>query len=267
MAYMTLNEYIVNPMGKSNAILSAMTRESIKAQYDQKFHNVLLRENGKIDYYLYTDSKKNEYYIHVKVPSESCRDFYYDVVFKFFADETIKDAGRNLSKYYVQFFSNDPAFVFTYANAFIKNGLFCREVISKMSKEAVEKKAVEKNPQEVNGYAKILYFGITFIKERGLLNTLKFAGARPYNQREMLSFIDHADQKIADRQEEGKKQEVNKKKIMLDAGTAKKLNRYNLSDQAKNRIVTTTKKTVGVKKTKASNSSKNIKSTKTIKKK
>ena len=85
MAKMTLEQYIKNPMGKNNAVMSAALRETIKKQYDVKFHNVLLRENGKIDFRLYKNKDANTYYIHVKVPSETCENFYYDVVLKFFS--------------------------------------------------------------------------------------------------------------------------------------------------------------------------------------
>ena len=49
---MTFEQYITNPMGKNNAILSNMVKEAIRADYTRKFNNILLRENGKINYFL-----------------------------------------------------------------------------------------------------------------------------------------------------------------------------------------------------------------------
>lgn len=261
MAKLTLEQYIKNPMGKNNAVMSAALRETIKKQYDIKFHNVLLRENGKIDYRLYKDTTNNAYYIHIKVPSETCEDFYYDVVMKFFSDETLKENGRHLQKYYVQFYSNDPAFVYTYAHTFMVNDLFVKELLPKMSKEAISNRAVEKNPQDINSYSKILYFGITFMLERGLGNLLTWAGAEAFNLRALLDNVEHADKKISERQEEGKKYS-GKKKIKVDNATLRNIKRIGVSSDNAKRLVTTTSKTSKVKRIGASNSTNFVKTTK-----
>lgn len=249
---MTLEQYITNPMGKNNAVLSAITRESIRKDYSNRFNNVLLRENGKIDYFIYKNSKNNTYYVHVRVPSEVIPKFYYDVVFKFFADQSISDLGRSLDKYYVQFFSNDPAFVFTYAHTFLGNGLFIKELAPRMSKEALKYKAKEKNPQDLNGYVKSIYFAYLFMKQRGLLQKIMFANAPEFDLNTILSHIMPADQKIELRQEEERKRDK-RKKIQVDRSTLNKLNRIGISDSAKSRLVTTTNKVQKVRKTKAVN--------------
>ena len=77
---MTLEQYILNPMGKNNAVLNASTREIMRKTYTSKFDNILLREHGKIEYYLYEDSKNNAYWMDAKIPSETVKNFYYDVV-------------------------------------------------------------------------------------------------------------------------------------------------------------------------------------------
>ena len=130
---MTLEEYIANPMGKNNATFTPLMRESVKKSYKAKFDNVMLRENGKIGYYLYKDNKNNAYYIHLKIPSEVIENFYYDVVFKFFtSSDQDTGGGKNLEKYQVQFFSNDPAFVYTYAYVFAHNDLFNAKDLSEV---------------------------------------------------------------------------------------------------------------------------------------
>ena len=93
---MTLQEYAENPMGKANAVMGKFVREAMRQEYTAKFHNVMVRENGKVNYYAYKDSENNVYYIHVKVPSENVKKFYYDVVFRFYADAGITDNGRDL---------------------------------------------------------------------------------------------------------------------------------------------------------------------------
>lgn len=264
MDKMTLEQYIVNPMGKNNAVMSGALRETLKRQYDLKFHNLLLRENGKIDYTVYKDETKNTFYFHIKIPSETVENFYYDVIFKFFADEEIKDGGRNFAKYYVQFFSNDPSFVFTYAHTFMKNGLFIKELAPKMSKEAIKNRAVEKNPQDLNGYVKSIYFAYVFLKERGLLARVRSEGAFKFDIRTLLSNIEDADTKIAKRQTEGAK--VSKrKKIMVDKSTLNKMRRIGMNAETEKRLVTTTSKIPTIKTNKPVNSSM-VKKTKRTKK-
>lgn len=259
---MTLEEYISNPMGKNNASFTPFMREAMKNNYKAKFDNILLREGGSIGYYLYRDSKNNIYYAHVKVPSEVIEKFYYDVVFRFSATSDMDTAsGTNLEKYNIQFFSNDPAFVFTHAHTFMENGLFINELAFRMSKEAIKKKATEKNPNDSVGYVKSLYFAYLFLKERGLLRAIRYKSAEPYNQMLMGSRIMMADLKIELRQREESKRDK-RKKIVIDKNLSKQLDKYNLNDRAKSRLVTSTKRTATtntVRKTKAINASKSSK--------
>lgn len=255
---MTLEEYINNPIGKTNAVLTVAMRDSIRDTYARKFDNILLRENGKINYYLYENKKANAYYILVKVPSEVVENFYYEVVMKFTANSNVEDLGRNLLKYNVQFYSNDPWFVFTYAHAFIKNNLFIKDTLPRMSKLARSNKPSITNPREDTGYVKSIFFAYLFMKQRGLFNVSQYRGAEPYTKESLLKKIEPADQKIEKRIEEGKKYSK-KKKIVVDKQTARNIQSIGISDTARDRLVTTTKKTPTIKKTQAINKTKVIK--------
>lgn len=246
---MTLDQYILNPMGKNNAVLNASTREILRKTYVSKFDNILLREKGKIDYRLYYDKKNNTYWAHIKVPSEVVKDFYYDVVFKFTANESISDGGNDLFKYNVRFYSNDPAFVFTYAHVFRINDLFIKELYSKMSKEALKKPPVEKNPTKDIGYVKAIYFAYLVMENKGLNKKLKFVGeAKTLDSvgglGYLLSQIEDADTKVQARQEEGAK--VSKaKKITIDDKTYRNMKKYigRDTDMSNSKLqVSTTKK-------------------------
>jgi hypothetical protein len=89
---LTFDQYIANPLGKRNAVMSSITRESIRANYTNRFNNILLRENGIINYYTYKSST-NDYIIHIKIPSELVKKFYYDVVIRFYTDSKVADLG------------------------------------------------------------------------------------------------------------------------------------------------------------------------------
>ena len=204
----TFDEYIANPMGGKNSVFTQ--REMYRSMYTQKLDAILLREAGRIDYFLYKD--KDNYIAHIKVPSEVVPKFYYDVVVEFIPKGINSGLSKTLNnEYNVTFYSNDPAFVYTFAHAFIKNKLFFTDLEPKMSKLAVKNKAVEKNPQDQIGYVKSIYFAYLWMKRAGLFNKLKFdAEAKSYSKRIILATVEHADKKINDRQE--KEAELNKKK-------------------------------------------------------
>ena len=252
---MTLDEYIQNPLG-SGAVVSAIVKESVRRIYTEKFNNIMLRENGKVNYYKYK-TKDNQYIIHIKVPSETVKNFYYDVVFRFFADEKVLDLGRSLNKYYFQVYSNDPAFVYTHVYVFNKNDLFFQDLKGKMSKLALTERPKEKNPTEQLAYVKTIYFAYLFMSNRGLFKTITWKDAENYKASTLIDHIMHADEKIKLRQKEGEKIDK-RKKIMIDTATARKVSHMGISDEAKQRLVTTTNKVQKVKKTKAVNSTRVI---------
>ncbi len=202
---LTLSGYILNPMGKNNAVLNATAREAIRNSYIKKYDAILVRERGKIDYKLYKNKKKNTYYAHFKIPSETVEKFYYDTVLEFYADENIKNT-NNLFDYNVKFYSNDPAFVYTYAYVFSHNDLFVEDLMSRMSKKALKTDAKEKNPSNQVGYVKTIYFAYLTMKQKGLNNLSKFdAECSSYSKVALLSSVEDADKKIGEREAEGAK--------------------------------------------------------------
>ena len=244
---MTFEDYITNPMGKSSAVMTAAHREILRGQYKVKFDNILLREKGKIDYRLFKDSKNNEYWIYCKIPSELCKNFYYDTIIKFSADEKVKSGGRDLFKYYARFYSNDPSFVYTYAYVFAHNNLFINELSSKMSKTALTQSPSEKNPGNNVGYVKSLYFVYLLMENRNLNKVSTFEKqADPLDPNFLMNNVMPADQKIAEREEAGRGVSQ-RKKVKVDDATLRKINRITkgkLSERAKDRLAVTTTKTV-----------------------
>lgn len=221
---MTLEEYIINPMGKSNAVFNSVAREAIAANYRQKFERLLMREHGLIGYQIYKDMKKNEFYIHLRIPSEVVPKLYYDTVLKFYADENVKESGKNLLKYNVQFFSNDPSFVYTYSYVFIKNNLFIDSLKSKMSKEARNEAPDVTNPGKNVGYVKSIYFAYLYMRSRGLFEYNSFTSQGiDYKPSLLLNKITNADDKIEERIEGGKRvaQQKSREKKTQDRNTVK----------------------------------------------
>ena len=201
----SLEQYIQNPQLKSNAVLNATAREAVREDYTKRFNGILLREKGNINYKLYEDKKNNSFYAHFKIPSETVEKFYYDVVIKFFANEDVKNT-EDLFKYDIQVFSNDPAFVYTYAFSFMNHDLFIKSLAPKMSKKALKKTPEEKNPYLQIGYVKTIYFAYLWMKNRGLnkLNRFRTESSR-FSLVALMADIEKADNKIEERQAEGEK--------------------------------------------------------------
>lgn len=191
---MTFDDYIQNPMGRENAVIS--NRSMYRDLYKAKLDKILVRENGKIEHKCYSIGLK--YMCYLKIPSEVVPDFYYDVLIEFTPPKKLVHGG-SLKDFNVKFYSNDPSFVYTFAHAFIKNNLFITAYADKMSKEAIEKVAKEKNPGNQVGYVKSLYFAYLFMQSRGLFNKLRYVDI--YSEAAVKKQVMHADEKIKARQE------------------------------------------------------------------
>lgn len=208
---MSIKQYIDNPMGKRNAVFSQ--RDVFKKLYTEKFDKLILREAGKINFTLYMDKSKDQYVAHIKVPSETVTDFYYDAVFLFYSNDPTIKASPSLQDYSVKFFSNDPAFVFTYMRVFLKNDLLFEDLKSKSSKLALNNDPKEKNPYQVPGYSKILYFAYLFMKSKNLLTKSMYNSyAEKYSKSKLLSNVEHTDDKLSKRQELGAEESKKKAK-------------------------------------------------------
>lgn len=207
---MTFKQYIENPLGKRNAVFSQ--RDMYKALYTDKFDKLFLREAGKINFKMYYDDN-DKFYIHIKIPSEGVKNFYYDAVIMFYTDDAAVHSQPTLENYNVKFFSNDPAFVFTYLRVFLKNDLFFEDLKVKSSKLALKEDPKQTNPYQIPGYSKILYFAYLFMKMKNLFAKYMYKtyGSK-YNKKDFLKEIMHTDEKIALREELGRKEAEEKRK-------------------------------------------------------
>ena len=254
---MTLSQYIRNPMG--SAVFTAAMRETMHEMYTKKYGALMVREHGKIDYQFFKDIKNNLYYAVFKIPSETIEKFYYDVVLEFSTNEDVKQAATNLFEYDVRFFSNDPAFMYTYAYTFYHNDLFIDRFKSKMSKKALKKAPEERNPTNQIGYVKTIYFAYLTMLNKGLNNVATIEGScKKFNLSYILNDITDADTKIGAREAEGAKLQ-------------KKKQREKQQEERKKNSEFNTKTTSSIKTTKIIGSSssgiKKVKSVKTAKKK
>lgn len=238
---MSFDKYIDNPSGGATVITN---RNMYKDMYKSKFDNVLLRESGNIEWKVYyANDGQDSYYIYMKIPSEVIEKFYYDVVIRLFTAENKKKSNVNLREYAVEFYSNDPAFVYTFAHAFSKNNLFIKDLEPKMSRTALKNAAKVKNPKDNVWYVKSLYFAYLTMERYHLFNrTILKQRAIKYNKRELLSQITHATEKVEARQQAQEKLDKEKSKT-------KKIERKDKDLQSKQTRVSGIAKTSTVSKT------------------
>lgn len=199
---MTFDSYIKNPMGTGSSVMT--NRLLYQKLYTEKWDALLVREDGNIEYKLYKENE--DYYIHLKIPSETVPKFYYDIVIRFYLpkEEQKKSMERTLSSYSVQFYSNDPSFVYTFAYAFNKHNMFISDLESKMSKKALKEEPKVRNPKNEIGYVKTIYFAYIQIKRLNLMDKNRWPGMyTPYSKKVWKSVIEHADDKVQKRQELG----------------------------------------------------------------
>ena len=198
----TYTQYINNPLGEKSSVIT--NRGMYQKLYRDKLDKILLREGGKENYNLYKN--KDNYYIHFKIPSEVINKFYYDTIVEFYTDDALKAKSASLKDYYVRFYSNDPAFVYTFGHAFIKNKIFIEDLLPKMTRESKTTVAKEKNPKDLVGYVKSLFFAYLLIGDYGLFSkSLYDKSGQSYSKNKLLKEVEHAKDKIRKRQEEEEK--------------------------------------------------------------
>ena len=207
---MTFDKYIDNPSGGS----VFTNRNMYKTMYKDKFDKILLRAQGAIKYALYIDKDNiDSHYVHLKIPSEVISNFYYDVVIQLYTNNNSIKNEASLRRYSVKFYSNDPAFVYTFAHSFNKNGLFISDLESKMSRQALRHKATVKNPKDDIWYVKSLFFAYLAMEKYNLFSKPIYdTNAKQYRKKELLRNITQAESKVAARQEAAEKLEKEKKK-------------------------------------------------------
>lgn len=263
---MTFSEYISNPAGVKNSVYSH--REMYMAMYTDKLNKILVRENGDIKYEFF--KSKDKYYIYFKIPSEVVDKFYYDVVVEFYPKDVASSLKKTLKDYCVRFFSNDPAFVYTFAHAFIKNDMFIKDLEPRMTKDVIKHKAEERNPKDEIGYVKSIFFAYLIMENRGLFNKIKFDFCPEYDKKYLLSKIMNADEKIKLRQEEaqslgGKKKQANQSQSHPETDNVSKSRISNKINSLSNfGRMHTTAKTPVMKSTTKSAKSRGVKKTKRI---
>jgi hypothetical protein len=212
---MTFDEWIANPGGKGNSVIT--NRAMVHKNYTNQWDVIRVKENGVISYKLYTGNE--DYYIHFKIPTESEDKFYYDVVIRFFppSNDKTMTMERTLKNYQIQVYSNDPYFVFTYCYAYNSHKMFISDLKNKMSSLALTEPAKVRNPKNQIGYVKSIYFAYLEMKHLDLFSKVQWETiSKKYNKNVWSQTVEHSEDLLQKTKEIRAKNKKNKKKMQKE---------------------------------------------------
>lgn len=158
--YQTLKEFLLSPFGTIQDVNKTL-------KYNIRYDSL----KSKIHIEGYT-SVTDDYYIHIKVPSESDTTRIYDVIIRFFLPN--RKAFDNLGKYFVQFFSNSPGFMYQYAVLYRIHGFLIEDLYNKMDPDFINKLPEKSNPNMKMMYDSSIYFACKFLNENSFQYLSKF---------------------------------------------------------------------------------------------
>lgn len=203
----TFEDYAKNPSGGRTRMVGEA--ETARELYTKKFNEMMLRVNGKINYTLYKNTNE-KYVLYIMMPSEKDENIFYDVIVEFTTNDDTQKRLNKLTGYHVKFFSNDPNFMFTYANAFKHNDLLIKEYIKKFDPIVFKQHPTTTNPNKIVGYVKSLYFAYLVYKLKGLENKIMWTNAYPYKPQNLASQVMSGQEKLIQVQNLKKLQATNK---------------------------------------------------------
>src|SRR5574344_1775618 len=185
----TLEEFYKNPSGKG---ITANNINAVRGHFENRLKYVLGSAGKKIITREYIESETS-FYFHFLVPSDMGTNDY-DVVFHLHDD--VGGAGMSLKKWQIEFFSNCPSFIFTYAAAYAEHGLLIPFLANKYNRKVLGKLPAQKNPDLELGWDKSIYYALYTIM-KNLAFTQRFIlrrNAKPFDRKKLISEISTEDQ-------------------------------------------------------------------------
>lgn len=152
----TLRSFYKNPSGGS---ASALAIGAVRYGFEHRYELVTKKLKKKIPIAIFRENDMS-FYFHILVPSDT-RDMTYDVVIHFFEKTNDpNDTHMSMKDWQVEFFSNCPSFVFTYAYAYNKKKLLIDFLSDKLGSSAINDKPTEKNPELYVMWDKSIFYAI-----------------------------------------------------------------------------------------------------------
>lgn len=153
ISHQTLKDFLECPFGTPN--------KQKHLKYEDKYQSY--RKSNKIVIESSIEYEKN-YFIHVKVPSESQKgSSYYDVVVQFFTSNEKVERELTVENYYVQFFSNSPGFVYKYASLYKLQGYLIETLYDKFDKGMLDVLPDKANSSYELYYDSSIYYACRYL--------------------------------------------------------------------------------------------------------
>ena len=154
---MKIQEYMKNPAGKGAVIPG---KDMFIQNFDYRYQ--VLSKEKEFELNIYTQG--NEVFYHILVPSEGkYRENKYDVIIKFKPEGIGDKIDGSYKQYNIEFFSNSPAFAYTYAYVAKLNGLLVMELANKFDEKILNYPPTSRNPGLLFNYEKSLYFACKYL--------------------------------------------------------------------------------------------------------
>lgn len=146
-----------NPAGKGAVIPG---KDMFIQNFDYRYQ--VLSKEKEFEMNIYTQGE-NVFY-HILVPSEGeYRENKYDVIIKFKPEGLGSKLDKSYKQYNIEFFSNSPAFAYTYAYVAKLNELLINELYGKYDEKILNYPPTSRNPGLLFNYEKSIYFACKFI--------------------------------------------------------------------------------------------------------
>ena len=157
ISHQTLKEFIEAPFGVPNM--------SKNLKYEDRYQSY--KRNNKIKIESSIEFEKN-FFIHLKVPSESQEKMFYDVVIQFFTTDDKIERQLTVENYYVQFFSNSPGFVYKYAALYKLQGYLIESLYGKFDSGTLEILPDKSNSSYELYYDSSIYYACRYLLDNKL---------------------------------------------------------------------------------------------------
>lgn len=249
--FQNLSDFVIQPFGN----VDSEEQKRLEKIYQSN------KKHLKIEGYTIID---DDYFIHIKVPSDSNPNQFYDVVFLFFTDNNKVKRGFTLNKYYVKFFSNSPSFIYQFAALYRINGFLIDFLFDKMDAEYAE--TPPKNPKKMM-YDKSIYCASKFLLDStaalsklGLVTRRKkdkekfFSDIKTFKDVKLTNELSTLDKKI-DKELEKNKSNTKRSKVdreRRNTSTHRTVARKDTLQNTSKKCITTAKRIQAKKKIKSS---------------
>lgn len=181
----TLREFYANPSGKG---ITSNNINIVRKDFIKRYDIVTKQDKKKVKTTVYMENEAS-FYFHMLIPSDMHQNTY-DVVLHLFnlADDGSKGS---LKDWGINFFSNCPSFVFTYAVSYNESGLLIPFLAKKYNNKVLHQLPVEKNPDLIIGWDKSIFYAI-YTLMTNMTMTQRFLlkrDAKPFVAKELFDNI------------------------------------------------------------------------------